>query len=140
MGDFVGKVAFLTGAGAGIGRISSIMLAQQGARVVLAELRPESGKAVEAAIKDLGGDATFVQVDVTNRALRRGILDEDPAERFIRNELLEGSDGLAGRDKLLVLLAKARPVHLSRLGTFAPVKGKQPTPVSPGRGLCGSEL
>ena len=66
MKEFEGKVAFLTGAGAGIGRISAKMLAHEGARVVIAELKPDLGQAAAAAIKDAGGDAIFIETNVTD--------------------------------------------------------------------------
>lgn len=65
MGTFDGKVAFLTGAGSGIARASAKMMAQEGARVVIAELKPELGAATEKAIRDAGGQALFVETDVT---------------------------------------------------------------------------
>jgi NAD(P)-dependent dehydrogenase (short-subunit alcohol dehydrogenase family) len=59
-----GKVALITGAGSGIGRASALRFAEEGARVVIAELRPELGKAVEHAVRKAGGDALFVETDV----------------------------------------------------------------------------
>jgi len=66
MKEFEGKVAFLTGAGTGIGRVSARMLAQEGARVVIAEIKPDLGHSAAAAIKDAGGDAIFVETNVTD--------------------------------------------------------------------------
>lgn len=72
MGQFDGKVAVLTGAGVGIGRISAHMLSQEGAQVVIAELKPELGLAAEAAIKAAGGKAMFIQTDSSICDGRRG--------------------------------------------------------------------
>lgn len=65
MGQFDGKVAFLTGAGSGIARASSRMFAQEGAKVVIAELKPELGQATEKAIQAAGGQAIFIETNVT---------------------------------------------------------------------------
>jgi NAD(P)-dependent dehydrogenase (short-subunit alcohol dehydrogenase family) len=65
MGQFDGKVAFLTGAGSGIARVASGMFAQEGARVVIAEIKPDLGQATGKAITDAGGEALFVETDVT---------------------------------------------------------------------------
>lgn len=65
MGQFDGKVAFLTGAGSGIARASSRMFAEEGARVVIAELKAELGQATEKAIRDAGGQAVFIETNVT---------------------------------------------------------------------------
>jgi NAD(P)-dependent dehydrogenase (short-subunit alcohol dehydrogenase family) len=60
-----GKVAFVTGAGAGIGRASARIFAREGARVLIAEIDAASGRAAEEEVRDLGGDARFVRTDVT---------------------------------------------------------------------------
>lgn len=59
------KVAFITGAGSGIARAAARLFSQEGARVVIAELKPELGRASEAAVRDLGGEAAFIETDVT---------------------------------------------------------------------------
>jgi NAD(P)-dependent dehydrogenase (short-subunit alcohol dehydrogenase family) len=64
-GRLAGKVAFITGAGAGIARASARMFAREGARVVLAEIDAPSGRAAEAEVHAAGGEALFVETDVT---------------------------------------------------------------------------
>lgn len=66
MGRLDGKVAFITGAGSGIARAAASIFAREGAKVALAELKPELGRATEQKVKSEGGDALFVQTDVTN--------------------------------------------------------------------------
>jgi NAD(P)-dependent dehydrogenase (short-subunit alcohol dehydrogenase family) len=58
------KVAIVTGAGEGIGRAIALLFAGEGAAVVVANRTPEKGNAAVEAIRDLGGDAIFVQTDV----------------------------------------------------------------------------
>jgi NAD(P)-dependent dehydrogenase (short-subunit alcohol dehydrogenase family) len=58
------KVAIVTGAASGIGRITAQTLAAEGARVVIADIDAEGGQAVADSIKDLGGEAIAVRVDV----------------------------------------------------------------------------
>lgn len=60
------KVAFITGAGSGIGRACARLFAREGASVVIAELRPDLGRAAEAEISAGGGQASFVETDVTD--------------------------------------------------------------------------
>lgn len=60
-----GKVALITGAGSGIGRASAIRFAQEGARVVVVDWKPEGGHETVARIRAQGGEAIFVQADVS---------------------------------------------------------------------------
>jgi NAD(P)-dependent dehydrogenase (short-subunit alcohol dehydrogenase family) len=63
-----GKVALITGGGSGMGRASAIEFAAQGAKVVVADYVAEGGERTAAVVKDKGGEAVFVQVDVSNPA------------------------------------------------------------------------
>jgi len=67
-GRFDSKVAIVTGAGRGMGRAVALRLAREGARVVVAEVNQEHGSEVAAEIRDAGGEATEVAVDVSRLA------------------------------------------------------------------------
>ena len=58
------KVAVVTGAAQGIGRGCAELLAREGARVVIGDVRDEAGSAVADAIRVAGGDALFRRTDV----------------------------------------------------------------------------
>ena len=62
------RVAIITGAGQGIGRAYAHRLAQEGARVVVAELNETKGKAVAEELHAQGGEGLFVRVDVADEA------------------------------------------------------------------------
>jgi NADP-dependent 3-hydroxy acid dehydrogenase YdfG len=68
MGLIDGRVALVTGAGTGIGREASILLAQEGATVVLTGRRIEPLKGVAAEIKKQGGKAISRSLDIESRA------------------------------------------------------------------------
>lgn len=63
-GRVEGKVAVVTGAARGIGWGCAEMLAREGARVVIGDVRDQDGEAVVAAIRDAGGKAVFQRTDV----------------------------------------------------------------------------
>ena len=67
-GAVEGKVALVTGGSGGIGRATSLVFAQEGAKVVVADLLAEAGEETVQLIKSAGGEATFVKVDVTQAA------------------------------------------------------------------------
>lgn len=59
------KVAIITGAGSGIGRATAILFAQEGAKVVVADIVEGVGEETVAQIKEAGGEAIFVRADVS---------------------------------------------------------------------------
>ena len=59
------KVAIVTGAGSGIGRATAIRFAEEGASVVASDINEETGQQTIQQIKEAGGEATFVKVDVS---------------------------------------------------------------------------
>jgi meso-butanediol dehydrogenase/(S,S)-butanediol dehydrogenase/diacetyl reductase len=58
------KVALITGAGSGIGRASAIRFAEEGAKVMVADLRTESAANTASEIAEAGGSAKSIAVDV----------------------------------------------------------------------------
>src|SRR3979411_2169860 len=68
MGLIDGKVALVTGAGTGIGRESAILLAREGATVVLTGRRIGPLEDVAAEIKKQGGKAVSRSLDIESRA------------------------------------------------------------------------
>jgi NAD(P)-dependent dehydrogenase (short-subunit alcohol dehydrogenase family) len=74
VGRLNGKVAFLTGAGAGIAKATALCFAREGAKVAIVELNPETGAAAEKEVRAAGGDALFIATDVTdNDSVKRAV-------------------------------------------------------------------
>jgi NAD(P)-dependent dehydrogenase (short-subunit alcohol dehydrogenase family) len=64
-GTFTGKVAFVTGAGGGIGRTTAIAFAREGASVVVADVSEKDNQETARMIEEQGGRALAVRCDVT---------------------------------------------------------------------------
>lgn len=62
-----GKVAVVTGGGIGIGRSTALLLAEQGAKVIVTDIDQENGQATAEEIVDLGGEALFVTHDMAKQ-------------------------------------------------------------------------
>jgi NAD(P)-dependent dehydrogenase (short-subunit alcohol dehydrogenase family) len=64
-GALQGKAILVTGGGSGIGRATSIRLAQEGAKVMIADYVPAGAEQTVKMIKDAGGTASCVAADVS---------------------------------------------------------------------------
>jgi 3-oxoacyl-[acyl-carrier protein] reductase len=99
MGRLDGRVAFLTGAGRGIGAATAVKLASEGAAVAVTDM--DSGPAEETAeaIRSAGGRALVIPVDVTNREQVEAAAART-AQEFGRLDILVAVAGIT-RDNLL---------------------------------------
>ena len=67
-GRLDGKVIVITGAGQGIGAGLARRFGREGARIVVAEMNPDTGARTVDEVKEVGGDAVFVATDVSIKA------------------------------------------------------------------------
>ena len=95
MGRLDGKVAMISGGARGQGAAEALLFAREGAKVVIGDLLDDEGKQVEAQIAELGGDATYIHLDVTSAddwdAAVRTALD-----RYGRLDILVNNAGILG--------------------------------------------
>ncbi len=89
-----GKVAIISGASNGMGADEARLFAREGAKVVLADLAEETGKAQEAEIQAAGGEAVFVRTDVTQEADWENVVRTAVA-RFGKLDVLVNNAGLS---------------------------------------------
>src|SRR3954466_14881427 len=75
-GSFKGKVAFVTGAGSGIGRAAALAFAREGAGVVVADRSEERNQETARMIEQLGRRTLAVRCDVTRTEDVKAALDK----------------------------------------------------------------
>jgi NAD(P)-dependent dehydrogenase (short-subunit alcohol dehydrogenase family) len=74
MGRLAGKVAIITGAGAGIGRSAAILFAREGAKVVVVDWNARDGEETVSMVKEFGGECVFVKADVARAEDVKGMV------------------------------------------------------------------
>ena len=79
-----GKVCIVTGAASGVGREDALLLAREGAKVVLTDLNDEAGRQVAA---EIGENALFIRQDIANEADWQNVI-KVTLERFGRLDVL----------------------------------------------------
>lgn len=93
-----GKVAIVTGAALGLGRATAILLAKEGARVALTDLRDEEGRGVAKEIEGEGANAAYWHLDVAREKEVERVFAEI-AMKFGRIDILVNNAGIAGVNK-----------------------------------------
>lgn len=90
-----GKIALITGGGSGIGRATCLLFASEGATVVVADYVAEGGHETVQQIKANGGEATFVQADVSKSADVQNMI-ATTVQTYGRVDVLFNNAGIEG--------------------------------------------
>src|SRR6266702_1114302 len=90
------SVVLITGALTGIGRATAVAFAKEGARIIVAGRRDPEGKALEAELRGLGAEASFIKADVRHDDEVRDLVDQTVA-RFGRLDAAVNSAGTEGK-------------------------------------------
>jgi NAD(P)-dependent dehydrogenase (short-subunit alcohol dehydrogenase family) len=138
MNRLAGKVAFITGGGGGIGRATAERFAEEGAKVVVADIDEALGQAAAASARaKAGGDAVFIRCDVTDRASVTSAVAET-IRRFGKLSVLHNNAGGASPADGRVTEAPEeefwRAIKLDLFGTFLCSKVAIPEIVKAGGG------
>jgi NAD(P)-dependent dehydrogenase (short-subunit alcohol dehydrogenase family) len=100
-GRLEGKVAIITGASSGIGRVTALRFAREGARVSLADRNRPAGEETKRLVRQQGSDALFVPVDVSKADQVREMVDAT-VDRFGRLDILVNAAAILIRTPPLV--------------------------------------
>lgn len=104
MGRLEGRVAFVTGAGRGIGAATALRLAEEGARVALADIDAENCQQVAAELSRIGSEGLVLHCDVADSAMVQEAVDR-AASHFGRLDILVNNAGVI-RDNLLFKMSE----------------------------------
>src|SRR5690554_4598253 len=94
MGRLDGKVAIITGGALGIGEADCKLFAQEGAKVVVADINETEGKRVSEEINQSDGEAIFVKIDVSNEADWQ-VLMQNTLKKFGKLNILVNNAGVS---------------------------------------------
>src|SRR6266699_4338285 len=104
MGRLDGRIAFITGAGRGIGAATALRMAEEGARVALADVDTEGSEQVAAELDRLGTEGLVVACNVADSAMVQDAVDKT-ASHFGRLDILVNNAGVT-RDNLLFKMSE----------------------------------
>ena len=93
-----GKVAFITGAGMGMGREAAVLFAEHGARIGVADINKAAAEETAALVEHAGGQAVAVAGDVAVEADVQRMIDET-ARRFGALHVLYNNAGVLWKDR-----------------------------------------
>lgn len=131
-----GKVAFVTGAGGGIGRATALAFAREGASMVVADISEQTNQQTARMIEELGGRALAVRCDVTRTEDVRGAF-EKTIEIFGRLDVAFNNAGIEYKIKPTAEVTEEewdRVIDIDLRGVFLCMKYEIPLMLKQGGG------
>lgn len=98
MPSLAGKSTIITGGGSGIGRATALILAREGARVIIGDVSERDGAETVRMVREQGGEAEFVRCDVA-RASDADALVGAAVKKFGRLDCAFNNAGIAGAQR-----------------------------------------
>src|SRR6266849_4291879 len=97
-GRVEGKVALVTGGASGIGRATALTFAREGAKLVIADMNEDGGQQTVHLITEQGGEAIFVQVDVSQATAVEAMISTT-VETYGRLDCAHNNAGIGSRPR-----------------------------------------
>jgi NAD(P)-dependent dehydrogenase (short-subunit alcohol dehydrogenase family) len=113
------KVALITGGGAGLGRAAAAVLARGGARVAIADIRPERLDETTRALREEGGQVTGLVTDVAQPDQIQATIDQ-VVEAYGRLDIMINSAGITRIDPFLDVTVEQyfQSMNINLTGSF----------------------
>jgi len=135
--QFSGKVALVTGGASGLGRVSALALAREGAKVLVADVAEREGEATVQMITSAGGAAHFTRADMTQsrevQAMVQAAVKTFGRLDFALNNA--GIDGVRARTANYPEEVWHQVINLNLTGVFLCLKYELPILVEQGSGV-----
>lgn len=119
MSRFLQKVAVITGAARGIGKVIAHNLAEQGADIVISDVSAEEGEKTVQEIKSLNRKSIFVRCDVSNSEDVNNLISKTVSE-FDRIDILVNNAGIT-KDTLMIRMKDddwEKVININLKGSF----------------------
>jgi meso-butanediol dehydrogenase / (S,S)-butanediol dehydrogenase / diacetyl reductase len=144
MATIDGKVAFITGAGSGIGRGTAERLAREGANICIADIDKEGGEETASMVREFGREAMVVKTNVASEPQVRAAV-ESCVSRFGRLDIAVANAGIGRGAPVLEMSLKdwQDQVDINLTGVFLTVQATARAMVAAGNGgriVCISSL
>lgn len=134
---FAGQVALVSGAAGGFGRLAALQLAQEGAKLVLTDVRADALAAVVAEVEAVGTSVAALAGDVALEATHAGLATL-ALQRFGQLDLALNNAGLAhGLSRLadVTLDEASQVIAVDLFGVFLAMRAQLPLMAQKGRGV-----
>ncbi|WP_153731023.1 glucose 1-dehydrogenase [Sporosarcina obsidiansis] len=130
------KVGIITAAGSGIGRASALAFAEEGAKVVVSDINEEAGHETVRLVKEIGGDAIFIQCNV---AEEQDIIDlvKQTVEHYGRLDWAHNNAGIGAPSKPIADTETAdwdRCIQITQTSLYLSLKHQIPAMLKSGGG------
>jgi len=130
------KVVIITGGGSGIGKETGLLFAREGAKVVVGDVNEKAGAETIDAIKNAGGDALFVKLDVSNREETKQAV-KDTIAKYGRIDVLINNAGII-QDALVVKMTESqwdKVIDINLKGPFNCIQAVAEQMIAQGSGV-----